>query len=65
MGEEYVGLNDFDASFLPEDYHEDEIILDKNWQPCYTCGRPSQFYNATVGRNECDEHTKSKEREML
>lgn len=65
MGEEYVPLNDFDNSFLPENFEEDEIILDRNGEPCYTCGMPSQFYNVTVGRNECDQHTRSKEKEFV
>lgn len=63
--DEYVGLNEFDSSFLPVDFMEDSIILDKNDEPCYNCGRPSQFYNITVGRNECELHTKSREREMI
>jgi hypothetical protein len=63
--EEYVGALDADYSFLPSNFHEDEIILDRNDEPCYTCARPSQFYNLTVGRNECDLHTKSREREMI
>jgi hypothetical protein len=61
----YTPLNDFDNSFLPADFMEDEIILDKNGEPCYTCGKPSPFYNVTVGRNECEIHTTSREREMI
>ena len=61
----YTPLNDFDASFLPSDYHEDTILLDRNGEPCYNCGQPSQFYNVTVGRNECEIHTKSRDKEFV
>ena len=62
---EYNGQIDADYSYLPGDFFEDEIMLDKNGDPCYICGKPSQFYNLTVQRNECEEHTKSKERDLV
>lgn len=65
MGEEYIPLLDGDTSYITEEYWKDEIILDKNGEPCYTCGKPSVFYNVTVGRNECEEHTKSDEKEFV
>jgi hypothetical protein len=61
----YVPLNDYDTSFLPEAFEKDSILLDNNGEPCYTCKEPSQFYNVTVGRNECEKHTSSRERDML
>lgn len=56
MGE-YIPLLDGDDSFIPEDYWKDEIIADDNGKPCYVCGLPSEFYNMTVDRPECDLHT--------
>ena len=45
-GEEYIG----------EDYWKDDIVMDNNQHPCYICGEPSEFYNSTIGRSECETH---------
>lgn len=56
---EYIPLLDGDDSFIPEGYWEDEIIADGNGKACFVCGSPSEFYNITIDRHECEIHTKA------
>lgn len=61
---DYAPLNDFDDSFLPVNFFRDELIpLDNEEKICYTCDELAMFYNATVGRYECELHTDVEEKE--
>lgn len=53
----YVPLNEFDTSFLPDDFGKDEIIpLDSGGEVCYSCGNEADFYNVTLQASVCGEH---------
>jgi hypothetical protein len=48
----YQPLLDFDYGFLS--VWEDLILTAGTSKPCYSCGKPTDRFNATIGGYECN-----------
>ncbi len=48
MMQTYVPLNEFYMGFLPDNYWEDETILDSSGEVCYNCNVRATSYNPVV-----------------
>lgn len=58
LPKEYVPLADFDTSFLPDDFDQDELVpLDNEEHVCYNCGDVASFYNLTIEAHVCEAHS--------